>query len=1106
MKPAPLTPPELIPATIGPYPVVRVVAHGGMAVVYEVTDPESGRPLAVKVLQSRGAGAPRFGREYRALTRIDHPNVVRVYRYGINEQGLPYLVMELLTGQAAQVRVKAVGRPGDPVRTAEAIRIAFHVAEALQCLHMRGIIHRDLKSSNIIALPDGTVKLLDFGTARMENLRDVLTEPGEFVGTFHYASPEQLTGGKVDARTDLYALGVLLYRMLTGRRPFEGDDAVTLARQHLEHQPVSVDQLARGVPAAICELVSRLLAKSPASRPANASQVVEFLRPFVVGPPRQTDDPLPPLRFVGRYGHLAAVRRLFDEALPGAGLVFCGPEGAGRGRLVGFAVDEATRRGSRSLRLIASGTAQPFAPVCTQLAAGLLLDGDPVGAAWGRAALNPGGLHAVSFAEALAARARLDRHLLLLAVEGMEDALPADVRTLAATMVALAEIGGNVILVGAWGEEALPATWLGLHLMDVPPLTGLEVGVVASHWLGVSAVPPELVRRLTAASGGMPSPLERIVRLLPRDGRERPVPPVVSRAHDALIMRIESLLAPQRRVLETLALAEGDLDLDVIAAAVDLPLPVVRELLAELTRERIIEPARLPLRPSPAPLETPPSSWVFRQGITAEFLREHTRPTRRALLCRRIAGALPDPPPSQQLPLVLLDADRPEAAARSVVAWARPLVELGMYAEALQGLEKVVHGRANAPADFSLWRLYAECLAVLRSASMQTDQALAQARSLAEGPVQEGELALVAAGVARARGDTPAERASLVRAIETFRRAGGAVYASFGADALARFSELLACIGEFDVAWRLAREGMDARAPAADPAGVGRSRTALALVELCRGEIVSAERLFLETVQTDGSDWRAISGLGTALRLQGRLSEARRVLEEALARARIHAPAPLLAALLVTAAQLDIDLFRAGLARDRILQAMDALQGDVPALLDAPIALLRARLLDLSGDALGGLQTVEFAVGRAEARGWRLHAAELTAQRGALLGRLGREGEALVTTAAAVRCLVRMGAITALSEVFVGAVDRGGAVDPLLRGEIDQWVERQPVRIARLALLTDETRHAQIEGGLDPEISRNRAHTLLRQLTQMQVVEDRASFLLHPRRQNLRGH
>ena len=1106
-----MDPKQPLPAAIGPYPVVRVVAAGGMAVVYEVTDPESGRPLAVKVLQSKSAGAPRFAREYRALTRIDHPNVVRVYRYAISETGLPYLVMELLHGAAAQVRVKATGRPGDPVRTAEAIRIAFHVAEALRCLHDRGIIHRDLKSSNVIALPDGTVKVLDFGTARMEHLREALTEPGEFVGSFHYASPEQLCGGRVDARTDLYALGVLLYRMLSGRRPFEGEDATTLARQHLEFQPPPIEGIVRGVPAPIGELVKRLLAKSASERPRDAGVVADFLRPFVVSTSPWQDDPLPTLRFVGRNSHTSAIRQLFDEAKTGASLIFCGPEGSGRGRLVGFAVDEATRRGIRSINLLASGTAHPFIAVCQMLERGLLTDGDEEGAAHAARALTPDGVDPEALALALSARARLDRQTVLFAMDGLEDAMEAHVTMAARTMVAMTGLEGRVVLVGAWSEEALPTPWDSARLMTVRPLTGLDVAVVASLWLGVTTVPPELVRRLTAASGGMPAPLEALVRTLPRgsaaaakapgqpgDAHHLPLPASV---REGLIMRVESLPGSQRRVLEALALAEGDLDLAVVAFAVDLAAPVVLTLIGDLLREQL--------------LDAVPTGWVFRQGMAADFVRERTRNTRRALLCRRIAQALPNPPPSHRLPLVLLEADRPGAAARSVVAWARPLVDAGLYTEALIGLEKVVQWRPQAPEDFALWRLYAECTAVLRSAGMKSEQALEQARALALNAVEEGEVALVGAEVARAKGDTPEERACLAQAVETFRRAGEQEPTHHEAEASARLADLLGCIGEFDAAQRLARAGLDTRlaalqtassppeAAGPDLAGLSRSRTALGWVELQRGDIASAERIFVETIGGGGSDWRAVSGLATAMRVQGRLSEARRLLDQTLMHARIHAPAPLLATVLVAAAQVDIDLFRAGLARDRFHQAMDAVQGCPPPALDAPLALLRARLLDLSGDAQGGLQTVEPALARAEARGWGFHAALLTAQRGVLLRRVGRDGEAM--SAAAVRMLVQMGALFSLSEVLVAAVDRGESVTPLLRSEVETWAKRQPVRIARLALLTDDLRRSQDAGETDRELTRTSAQSLLRELTELQGPEDRAGFLLHPRRQNLRA-
>ena len=1081
-----------------------------MAVVYEVTDVESGRPLAVKVLLGRGASGPRFSREYLALARIDHPNVLRVYGYGVTESGLPYLVMELLHGVAAQVRVKSLGRPGQAVRTSEAVRIAFHVAEALHCLHSRGIIHRDLKSSNVIVLADGRVKLLDFGTVRVEDLQDSVTEPGEFVGTYHYASPEQLTGGAVDARSDLYALGVLLFRMLCGRRPFEGEDPVALARLHLECEPASVDQIVPGIPGPVTELVARLLAKSPDHRPQDAAAVVAFLRPFVVAPPPAPDQ-VAPLRFLGRHGHQAAIRTLFDEASPGSGLVFCGPEGAGRGRLIGYAVDEATRRGCRSLRVLATGTARPFLSVCMNLATGLLADGEVIGAASARGAVTPGGIDARLLAEALAARARLDGQCVLVAIDGMEDAAPADVRVVAAMMGALAEQGGDVVLVAAWGEEALPATWPSLRLMGVPPLTGLEVAVLAGQALGVAAVPPELVRRLIGASGGMPSPLEDLVGMLPRGRSGRGLALAVpDSVREGLLLRIEGLPVSQRRVLEALALAEGDLSLDVVAAAVDVSPLETREALTALSCQGLITSSA--------------NGWVFRQGMTADCVRERMRPTRRALLCRRIAVALPLAPASVRLPTVFLDADEPEAAALSIVAWARPLVQSGMHGDAMTALERFVQTRGDALVDFSVWLLYAECLAHLRSASAATHQALARAGSLAVGSEQQGEVALVGAEVALARGDTAAERRLVVRAVDLLWEAlaarGNAASADSAdsadladaalrvrlAHALGRFAELLTRTGELDLAWRHGSEAL-AVLGVAELVTPTRARAVLAGVALQRGDIVVAEQLFLEAMSLSGTDWCALAGLAATLRMQGRLSEARRILEEGLAQARIRAAAPCLAMLLVTAAWVDISLFRSGMARDRLRQALDVLQGEHPPALDVALVSVSAALLELSGAPEQALDQIESALARAEARRWHLPVASLRGRRGLLRARLGRERLSETdlstsgATAGATAALITMGALTPLSELYVAAVDCGGAIDVAGRGELEAWVERQPVRLVRLALLIEGTALAG-----DPEVSEplhRRARTLLRQLVQMQDQEDQANFLLHPQRYRL---
>jgi hypothetical protein len=229
------------------------------------------------------------------------------------------------------------------------------------------------------------------------------------------------------------------------------------------------------------------------------------------------------------------------------------------------------------------------------------------------------------------------------------------------------------------------------------------------------------------------------------------------------------------------------------------------------------------------------------------------------------------------------------------------------------------------------------------------------------------------------------------------------------------------------------------------------------------------------------------------------LSEARRVLDDGLAQARTRAPARCLAALLVAAAEVDILLFRSGMARDRLRQAMDVLQGEHPPGLDAALVSVGAELLDLAGEPEQALELVESALARAEARRWHLSVAALRAQRGQLLARLGREASA--ETAGATAALIAMGALTPLSDRYVAAVDRGGGIDLAERAELEAWVERQPVRLVRLALL--------IEGAAasgDPaarETLHRRARTLLRQLVQMQAPEDQANFLLHPQRHRI---
>ena len=220
---------SLAPGTrLGPYEVIESLGAGGMGEVYRGTDTRLGREVAIKVLPAATAASPdalaRFEREGRAIAALNHPNICTLFDVGTDE-GRPYLVMELLDG-ATLHQVLAAG----PLPIRALIDHAIALADALHAAHARGIIHRDLKPANVFLTEHGTVKILDFGLAKADSDRHdeartieaALTGPGTTLGTLSYMSPEQLRGDAVDARSDLFSLGLVLYEMATGRRAFDG--------------------------------------------------------------------------------------------------------------------------------------------------------------------------------------------------------------------------------------------------------------------------------------------------------------------------------------------------------------------------------------------------------------------------------------------------------------------------------------------------------------------------------------------------------------------------------------------------------------------------------------------------------------------------------------------------------------------------------------------------------------------------------------------------------------------------------------------------------------------------------------------------------------------
>lgn len=252
------------------YLVGASLGEGGMGTVYRATDLRTGGTVAVKIvrpeLAADGDYIARLRREAQLAAAVDSPRVVRIVDLD-HEGGVTYLVMEYVDGATLAELVR-----GGPLATRKALHIAREIAFALEALHTRGIVHRDLKPHNIKVDPGGAVKLIDFGIARAEGVPGV-TSTGLFIGSVTYAAPERIDG-RVDIRSDIYAVGVILYELLAGRPPFEGALPMAVLDKHLEEPP---PPLPASVPAKTREVVERCLAKRPDNRYQTPRELVQAL-------------------------------------------------------------------------------------------------------------------------------------------------------------------------------------------------------------------------------------------------------------------------------------------------------------------------------------------------------------------------------------------------------------------------------------------------------------------------------------------------------------------------------------------------------------------------------------------------------------------------------------------------------------------------------------------------------------------------------------------------------------------------------------------------------------------------------------------------------------
>ena len=259
------------------YEILELIGTGGMAVVYKARCNRLNRLVAIKILKEDLSKDDEFRRRFhaesQAVAMMSHPNIVSVYDVSHSEN-IDYIVMELIEG----ITLKQYMEQKGTLNWREALHFATQIAKALEHAHSRGIIHRDIKPHNIMVLKDGSVKVADFGIAQMATAQNTLTR--EALGSVHYISPEQAKGAHVDARTDLYSLGVVMYEMLTGRPPFDGDTPVSVAIQHINAKATSPRELNPSIPRGLEQITMHAMTADRDKRYASASEMLEDLERF----------------------------------------------------------------------------------------------------------------------------------------------------------------------------------------------------------------------------------------------------------------------------------------------------------------------------------------------------------------------------------------------------------------------------------------------------------------------------------------------------------------------------------------------------------------------------------------------------------------------------------------------------------------------------------------------------------------------------------------------------------------------------------------------------------------------------------------------------------
>ncbi|MGN0578040.1 MAG: Stk1 family PASTA domain-containing Ser/Thr kinase, partial [Ruminiclostridium sp.] len=289
------------------YELLELIGVGGMADIYKAMDIIEERIVAVKILKNEFAASEdflrRFRNESKAIALLSHPNIVKIYDVGFTDK-IQYIVMEYIDGITLTEYIERQG----VLKWRDAVHFTLQILRALQHAHDRGIVHRDIKSQNVMLLADGTIKVMDFGIARFNRETDK-TMSEKAIGSVHYISPEQARGEMTDEKSDIYSVGVMLYEMLTGVKPFDGDNPVSIALKHMQAVPKRITEINSSIPEGLEEITVKAMQKEPSKRYQTAGEMIKDIEEFKKNPA---------IIFEYKYFSTDGSTKYFDKVVPDA--------------------------------------------------------------------------------------------------------------------------------------------------------------------------------------------------------------------------------------------------------------------------------------------------------------------------------------------------------------------------------------------------------------------------------------------------------------------------------------------------------------------------------------------------------------------------------------------------------------------------------------------------------------------------------------------------------------------------------------------------------------------------------------------------------------------